>query len=297
VYVRVEDGAGETNVESFDFEYYPDAEADIQLGVPSSLEVTSGSSKSFTLSIENGAPFFLNGVEVTGNGAVWDGVKTASDLESGDSVEKTITVDASNLDVGVYNLTLETANYDSSSTVEVVVRATDSQKQSIEQTLSEWESKKSSLEENISSIGTLETSNANVTGFTQKVSDARTAVDNGEYYKAKSILENINSSFSQASDTYSVKLDEHKKNKRNQLFMILFGGVAILGIGAAGTVVYLQREDGEKLEEILPEDIEFPDLLPEELPEVELVDKFKEAIESAEEEVEEETGYEFEGFN
>ena len=297
VYVRVEDGAGETDVESFDFEYYPDAEADINLGVPSSIEVTSGSTKSFTLNVENGAPFFLNGIEVTGSGAVWDGAKTASDLESGDSVEKTITLDASNLNVGVYNLTLQTANYDSTSTVEVVVRATESQKQSIENDLANWESKKSSLEKNISKIGTLEESNENITAFTQKISDARNAVDNGEYYKAKSILGNVNSSFSQASDTYSVKLDEHKENKRNELFMILFGGVVLLAGGIGGTVFYLQREESEKLEEILPEDIELPDVIPEELPEFGVVEKVKELIESAEEEVEEETGYEFEGFN
>jgi hypothetical protein len=292
VYIRAEDGTGQTAVESFDFEYFPNRNPSVNLGAPDSVEVTSGESTEFTLSIENGAPFFLNGVEVSGDGAVWNGTVTATNLEEGDSVEKVITVDASNMEVGEYDLVLETSDTGDSSTVNVVVRATESQKESIDSNLQDWQDRRSELEENISRIGTLETDNENITGFTEKLDNAESAIEDGNYYQAKSYLKDIDSSYSQASETFREKEQQHQINQRNKLFMLLFGGIVLLGGGAFGFLFY---RDGEIDLEGL-EDIELPSEVPD-IQKLGVVDRIKELLNSAEEDVEEENNHGFDGFN
>ncbi|QGA80681.1 COG1470 family protein [Candidatus Nanohalobium constans] len=288
VYVRAEDGTGLTDVSSFDFEYYPNRNPEINLGAPDRFEVTSGESKTFDLSIENGAPFFLNSVEVTSSSAAWDGTRTVTGLEEGDSVKRSITVDASSLDVGVYDLKIQTANYDASKTVEVVVRATEDQKQSIESSLQDWKSKRDVLNENISKIGNLEASDEDISQFTETVSKAEKAAEKGNYYEVKSHLSSIDSSFEQASQTFSEKKDTFQKKQRNQMYLIGFFLLVLIGGGGVAAYLYSGEED---VSELIPEDWDVE--LPEEMPEIGVREKVEELVGEAEEEVEEETGYSF----
>lgn len=293
VYVRVEDGTGQTDVQSFDFEYFPDREPSVNLNAPESVEVTSGETESFTLTIENGAPFFINGVEIQSDSAVWNGTVTATSLEEGDSVEKTVTVDASNVDVGTYDLKLETVDLSNSMTVEVIVRATEDQKSSIDSELQEWQDLSSELEENVSSIGTIDESDENVSRFLSRVNSVQSAVDEGRYYEAKSHLESIDSEYESAQATYSEAKDEHETKMRNRIFMLAIFGVLIIGGGGTGLLLY--SRNSEELPDFVPEDIDVE--IPEEVPQLGVVDKVKELIQDAEEEVEDETGYSFDGFD
>ncbi len=283
-YVRVEDGTGKTDIETFDFEYFPDRDPEVNFNAPETVEVTSGETETFSLTIENGAPFYLNGVEVESDSAIWNGTVTATGLEEDNSVEKTVNVDASNVDVGTYDLVLETVDIDDSVTVEVVVRATEEQKSQIESDLQEWSNLSTELEENISSIGTLEESNDNVSSFLKKISNVQAAVEEGRYYEAKNILDGVDSDFANAQKTYSNALDEHRSNRRTQLLMLLVVGVLVLGGGGIAAFFLLREE--EMLEDM---DIDVPELG--------VIEKLKDLINQAEDEVEEETGYRFDGFD
>lgn len=293
VYVRVEDGTGQTDVQSFDFEYFPDREPNVNLNAPESVEVTSGETKTFTLTIENGAPFFINGVEIQSDSAVWNGTVTATSLEEGDSVEKTVTVDASNIDVGTYDLELETVDLSNSMTVEVIVRATEDQKSGIDSELQEWQDLSSELEENVSSIGTVDESNENVSRFLSRVSSVQTAVDEGRYYEAKNHLESIESEYESAQATYSEAKDRHEKKVKTRMFMLAIFGVLIIGGGGTGLLLY--SKNSEELPDFVPDDLDVE--MPEEVPKLGVIDKVKELIQDAEDEVEEETGYSFDGFD
>ncbi|MFB6159257.1 MAG: hypothetical protein ABEJ95_06410, partial [Candidatus Nanohalobium sp.] len=192
-------------------------------------------------------------------------------------------------------------------TVDVIVRATDSQKDEINSSVQKWVERKKSLEKNVSRIGTLEMSNENITDFTQAVSKMQQAVENGEYYRAKSYLENIDSKFSQASNVYSERLEVHRNKQQGLMLLLALFGVLVIGGGAGGYMFYSREgmsiEVPEPVQEKLPEDL--PSKMPDELPEVlgslpdasELKDKARKLVNEAEDEVEEETGYSFEGFS
>jgi hypothetical protein len=284
VYVRVEDGTGQTDAESFDFEFFPDRDPSVNLNASETVEVTSGETESFTLTIENEAQFFINGIEVQSDSAVWNGTVTAKGLEEEDIVEKTVTFDASNVDVRSYDLVLETVDMDDSVSVEVIVRATEEQASQIESDLQKWSNLSSDLKQNVSGIGTLDESNENISGFTSKISNIQTAVDEGRYYEAKNILEGVKSDFENAQETYSKALDEHKSTRRTQLLILLVVGVLVLG-GGGVTALFLHREE-EMLEEM--------DL---DVPELGVIEKLRGIVNQAEDEVEEETGYSFDGFD
>jgi hypothetical protein len=284
VYVRVEDNTGKTQVESFDFEYYPDREPKVNLKASESIEVTSGQTTSLTLTVRNDSPFFLSSVEVSGeSSSLWNGSISASGLEEGDSVDKTIEVDSTSVEVGKHNLKL-VADTGDSTNVKVIVRATEEQKTSIEDSLEDWENKSSSLKENVSSISTLEESNENISGFTSKVSSIRDSVENGNYYQAKAKLENIQEDFEKAESTYSKAKKQHKSKMRTRLFIAALFGVLLIGGGsAAGLLAYRNEEfDVEELS------------MPDGLPELGVMDRISELVEEAEEKEEE---YSFEGFN
>lgn len=308
VYVRVVDVQDKQSVESFDFEYYPGRDPDVELNATGSIEVASGESTSFDLTMGNEAPFFVESIEVSSeDGTVWNGSKEALNLESGDDVVKTVSIDASGLEPGVYELNLGAEGYEESITVEVVVRANESQRTSINSSLSDWREKRDELEKNVSSIGTA--SPSDMKEFNDSMSEAEEYVANNNYYEAKQVLDGINSSYSEARQNYSEKLEEHETNQRNLLigaliFFVLIGG------GAGGFIV-LKREDSEKLEELIseeymgyipeeliPENVELPEQLGEvkkRVEESELGERVKELVGS--EDDKKDVGYSFDDFN
>jgi hypothetical protein len=293
VYIRAQDGAGRwSDTVSFDFDYYPDREPDISLSAPESMEITHGESESFTLTVKNTGEFFIKSAEITASEFLSSSI-LITDLSQDSSVQKTVDLNTSDHEVGVYNLTLNSEEYGVSSTMEVTVRATQEQEQEINQSLQNWTDKKQELEQNVSEIGTLDMSNENITKFTQTVENAQEAVQSGEHYRAKSYLENVESEFESAQSTYSEGLQKHQKNMRNRMFMFALVGIVILGGGAAGFFLY--REESINAEEMpnLPTGGLAPEL-PDNLPELGVMEKIREL--TGEEEEEEQVGYTFEDF-
>ncbi len=295
VYVRARDGTNQwSDSAEFDFEYFPNRDPEVDLQAPESVEVTSGGSTSFTLTIENGAPFFLNGVEVNSDSVLWNGTVSASNLEEGGSVEKTVNIEASGLEPDLYNLSLETASMDDTTTVEVVVRATGSQQSDIQQQVDGWASKMEELESNVSSLGSLSDYNqkildGNVSEFKQKVQKAQSAVESGEYYRAKSNLQNIDTEFQEASSTFSDVKQEYSQRRTNRYIMYTFIAVLVIGGGTAGFLLYREEElIGDSMDLSLPETV-----MAGGLPELGISEKISGLFE---EEEEEEVGYSFEDF-
>ena len=295
VYVRAVDDTGKwsDNIGEFDFEYYPDREAEIAITAPDSFELTSGESSSFDLGIENEAPFFIGSVKVSSDSAVWNDTVSVVNMENGDNIEKPINIDASELEPGVYELLLEADRTSESAEVEVIVKATEDQKTEIENRLNNWKSKSTELKENVSKIGTLEEDNENISSFTERISNAQSAVESGEYYRAVSSLEGIESDFEEAQQTFAEKKKVHDNNVRNRI-IFAFVGLLVLGGGAVGFMAYREENfmGDYSLPDALPDDWEID--VPDNIPELGLAEKAREVLNDAEEEVEEHTGQDFE---
>jgi hypothetical protein len=298
VYLRARDGTNQwSDPAEFDFEYFPNRDPEVDLQAPESVEVISGESTSFNLDIENGAPFFLKGVEVVSDSVLWNGSVSASNLEEGDSVTKTVEIDASGLEPDTYELNLQAESTGDSSTVEVIVRATEEQKSSIDDEVKRWVSRLNELNENVSSLGSLSEENQrrldrNISEFTQKVEQARNATENGEYYRAGNYLENIDSRFTQASNTYSEVKQDYRQKQTNKYIIFTLVAVLVLGGGTAGFLFY--REE-ELVGDSMPE-FGLPEIgMMGHIPEIGLREKLSE-LTGDEGEEEEEVGYSFEDF-
>jgi hypothetical protein len=73
VYVRAVDVTGKEDVAELDFEYYPDRNPEVSLTSSDSVNVTSGETSTLDLTIENGAPFFMDSVVVESDSKLWNG--------------------------------------------------------------------------------------------------------------------------------------------------------------------------------------------------------------------------------
>ncbi|MFB6100126.1 MAG: hypothetical protein ABEK16_02530 [Candidatus Nanohalobium sp.] len=302
LYIRALDKAGQWSGEKkFQFEYYPNKQPKISLSAPERVEVKSDSTKTFDVTIENTGEFLIRNSVISDGKLVEENINV-TDLKENSSITKSITIDASQRGVGVYNMTLSSDSPSASTTVEVVVQATKSQQQSIKQDVENWASKLESLESNISKLGGLKEENkealeGNVSEFRRKVEKAQNATQSGEYYRAKNYLQNIDSEFSQASQTYTEVRKEYNQRMTNRLIMIALVGVVVLGGGAAGFLLYREEEllGDEGLPDVLPDDWEID--VPDNLPELGVMSKAKGLLGNGEsEEEEEEVGYTFEDF-
>lgn len=155
-------------------------------------------------------------------------------------------IDSSEGQIGKYTVDVSTEVPSSSASFDIWVKANQEQQESIESQLSDYEQKLESLDSNVSELEqevSEEQSSrlsSNMSEFRNDVQEARDAVEAGEYYRAESALNGIDSDFSNAKVSYENVRQEYQSSQR--LKMIL-AGFAVLMIGGIGGVYFLNRED------------------------------------------------------
>ncbi|PSG99462.1 MAG: hypothetical protein BRC29_05080 [Nanohaloarchaea archaeon SW_7_43_1] len=247
LYIRAQDEASRwSSTETFNFEYYPDRDPEVSLTVPTSVNVTSGESTEFDVSLENTGDFYIEAVNLNIESDLISENETVSGLEPGDSITKGFEVETSEEDIGEYSVDVSTKGPESSEDFDLRVEANEDQQQDIESTLSEYEEKLESLQANVSELeGSISEEqskelSSNMSDFKSNVEGAREAVEAGEYYKANSDLSSVDSDFSKAKTTYENVRDDYQSSRR--LKMILGGFAALIFVGL-GSIFVLNRED------------------------------------------------------
>lgn len=249
VYFRVQDNAGRwSSTDSLDIDYRPDAEPEITMEAPSSLSVKAGQSTGLQVTVRNTGDIFISSSDITASAeGVFSETKTVEDLDPSNASTVSFTIDTSEEDLGKYDLELSATNPQTSKTVELVVEATESQRQQLDTRLSDYESKLQQLQQKIDSnrgdlADDLESRfDSNFTEFKQKVEEARSAKQNGDYYKVSSALEGIDSDYQSAQSSFEnvKKIDDRRDRRR----MIMIGaGAFFLLLLAAGGIYYYENE-------------------------------------------------------
>lgn len=267
IYVRVKDGAGRwSDKESLDFEYLPDATPSVSLTAPSSLNVTAGDSKSFTVTVENSGDLLVSGAELTVKGKGVDANESVKELYPDESEDFSFDVSPKKADIGSHTIDISTTNPSASETVDLRVLASEDQKSSIESKLSDYRSKLEGLKTNVSSLkarnlpGELKNRlDSNYSSFKKKVDEAENAVSSGKYYKAETVLEGIDSSYLNAANTYDAVKKQYRKGQQQQ--MLMMGIVGLAALGALGAVFFWRSEEYDlHLDRIADSDISVGDL-------------------------------------
>lgn len=247
LHVRVRDEAGRwSSSELFEFEYYPDRNPEVSLNTPENMSLTAGDSDDFNVEVENTGEFLIESVSLDVSSDVFSDQSSIENLEPGDSVTETYQVDSSEDQIGEYTVDVSTEGPSSSGSFNIRVKANQDQRSSIESRLNEYEQKLESLNSNVSELKQAVSEEqstrltSNISEFRNDVESARKAVEDGEYYRAQSSLNGIDSDFSTAKTTYENVEQEYASSQR---FKMILGGFAVLLIGGVGGVFLLNRED------------------------------------------------------
>lgn len=251
LYVRAEDEAGHwSDPESFDFEYLPDQDPEVSLSVPENVSVEAGSSDSFEVELENTGEFFIEELPVDVSSDIYSESDSVADFEPGVSVTLTFDVSPAEEDIGKYDLEVSSDEPSTSESFELLVEANEDQKEDINSTFQNYSQKLESLQENVTALksnGLSEERNqrldSNFSSFKDKVEEAESAVESGDYYKADEVLSSIEEDYTSAQQTYStVKEEEKKAQTRQTILMVLLGLFVIVSV-CIGYVAYSDRYD------------------------------------------------------
>lgn len=251
VYFRVKDNAERwSSTDSLDIDYRPNANPEITVQAPNSLTVTAGEETGFQVTVENTGDIFIGGSSLTAEvSGIFSEDQLIEDLEPSDSTTMTYSINTTEDDLGKYDLELGSSNPDSSETIELVVEATEEQKDELDSRLSDYESKLQDLQQKVDNRkkdlpedlqSRLE---ANFSTFKQKVEKARTAKENSNYYRVSSTLEGIDTEHQSAQTSYE-EVDRIDNNRDRRRLMIIGAAVLLLLLVAGGAFYYFES-DGE----------------------------------------------------
>ena len=246
LYVRAQDEADRwSSARSVDFTFDPEAVPEISVDVPESVSVTAGQRKSFDVTIENTGDLFISSVELNGSAeGVFSDTETISDLEPGDSITSSLRVDTESGNIGEHKIQVSTDNPSMNEEISLVVEANSDQRSRIDSDISEYQTMLQEMEANVTELqqkvseSKKERLNSNFSSFKQKVEDAQSAIDSGDYYEAEAILEGVDEDYSAAESTYEAVEKEYKNNQFWMLILLGLGGFIVLGGGAIGALSY-----------------------------------------------------------
>jgi hypothetical protein len=246
LYVRAQDEADRwSSARSVDFTFDPEAVPEISVDVPESVSVTAGQRKSFEVTIENTGDLFISNIELSGSAeGVFSDTESISDLEPGDSITASLRVDTESGNIGEHTIQVSTDNPSMNEEISLVVEANSDQRSRIDSDISEYQTMLQEMEANVTDLqqkvseSKKERLNSNFSSFKQKVEDAQSAIDSGDYYEAEAILEGVDEDYSAAESTYEAVEKEYKNNQFWMLILLGLGGFIVLGGGAIGALSY-----------------------------------------------------------
>ena len=314
VYVWAEDRSGKISTrEEFSFDFRPDAEPSAGLSVSDSVSVAAGDSKIVYANVSNTGDLFIGQMELKLESSVFNDSRTLEDLRPGNSTEVMFSVDTDDTDLGKYSMVLSTESPDTSEETEFVVEANSEQDDQINSKYDKYFERYETLEKNVSDLrGSLSGSRkerleSNTSAFFSSMEAAEKAKNNGNLYRVKSELANVEKQFQSASSTFEEVKEKHRKAERNQtigLFLLLFvglGGSGVAYVALFSDEYYLDLEALQEEFELLEEPVAKVQEVAEQYevsaePLENAVEKFSELLAEEEEEIEEAESQAFQGF-
>lgn len=295
LYFRAVDNVGRwSDVETLDFEYYPDETPEVEVSLDS-YETIAEQEGEVEFEVENTGRLFIPEMEVD---IRVDGVirktETVENFDAGDSINLGFEVAPGEDKLGENELIVEIDSLGIRETAPYIVRASASQQDQITTQLDVFTDRYQNVTENVEELENnglsderKERLRSNVSNFFDRYERAEEAADSGDYYIANNILQGLEEDYTKAQQSYAEISEEHRISERNRNILMMVGALLILGlVGAAVYFVVLRDEEEFEL------DIDFESVG---LPAFSLdnyVDRIKDFFEEEEERVEQR----FEGF-
>jgi len=272
VYIRVQDEAGRwSSLEEesqIDFEYYPEAQPEISLNATSNFSVESGASEDLDVMLENPGKLRLENVNISLESQITDSSQNVEVLEGGETTQISFDLNPNESHLGNSDAEVSSSGPLDSETINIQVNANNEQKNDVDGKLENYSSRLEQLNSNISKLRTEglegdlnDTIESNTSDFKETVLSAQEHVDEGDYYKAYNVLENVDKEFSEANQSFSQVEKQHELNMRNEKMM--FAGLAVLMLSLTGIYYSRSTESDFDLSEIglkIPDRFNVPSL-------------------------------------
>lgn len=261
-----ETGLVSSTVKTLDFTFLPDAEPEVSLYAPSSVEVTGGESTDFDVELENTGRLLVEDVDVTAEGVGVDGSETIASLDPDDSINMSFEVAPDDEEMGESTIDVSSEEPESSVEVDLTVRASENQRNEIESTLEQYESELEDLRANVSALEEdglsqerSERLQNEISSFETRIQQARSNVDEGTYYLASQELEGIEEELQTAQTGFQEISDEHSSAKLRRYGLLGLGGIIVVVAGVGGA--FYMRDDMEfDIEQIKDSNIDVTNL-------------------------------------
>jgi hypothetical protein len=266
VYMRVQDEAGRwSDYSSVDFEYYPNANPSVSLSVPENFSMTAGQSRGFDAVAENTGKLMIGSVNVSFSSDLFEGDKTVEDLEGDESRNVEFVLEPKRSQIGEWSVEVSTSGPVDSASTTVLVEANSEQRNTVDEKIENYSALLEDLKSNVSSLKKdglneelEESMNSGVSSFRETVESAQEYVDQKNYYRAFTTLENVENQYSEASQTFEQVSEKHKINERNSMIMMVLAGLALILV-AGGAFVYT-RDDYDLVEQLEAGEYELPEI-------------------------------------
>ena len=261
LYVWVRDEADRwSESDSLTFDYRPDATPEASVSGLGELRVTAGESKEFSFNVVNTGELMVPSLTLKLDTGFSNHTSIVSDLMPEENRSVSFTVETSESDLGTHEVSLTSENPDISESFQMVVKANSDQQENISESyqarFNEFKDLRANVTELLNKVSgdRKEKLRNDFSELNETMNQAQKAVKEGRYYEADSLLEGIDSRFSEARQGYKEVREDHQIAQRNKF---IFGFLLFAVVIGGGAVGYFYRHDDYEFDFSAIEDLEF----------------------------------------
>lgn len=266
IYVRAKDSVGRwSDIQSLDFEYYPDEVPQISINAQDDFVIESNSTGNIDVIVENTGKLLVESAEITSSSPLINETNTVEDLEEGESKNAEFEISPTEYQTGLWNITFNSEDPEASDTVEILVDANEQQRQKVDDRLAEYTDRLEVLRSNASDLreegleSDLNSSlNSEISDLSATVDSIKSYVDSDQYHRALAEIEALDAEYNSASNTLDTVEDEHAANQFRQTLTMLALGLVII-LAGVGAFIYTGKRDDLELPFELPDDWDIPE--------------------------------------
>ncbi len=266
LHLRAKDNVGRwSEIESLDFEYYPDEEPQLDIDAEDNFTVEANDTGFIDVIVENTGVLLIESETIEASSEILEDENTVEDLREGDTENAEFEIAAFENQTGLWDIEFSAEAIDASDSVEILVEANEEQRDYVDEEFEEYQDRRADLEENISTLqdsglnGELnDTLQAGTSSFTELMDNVQNLIDEGEYHEAINQVDSLESSYQSAVSTLDDVKDEHRAERIKNTLLMIFLGLSIVAAAGAAFIYTGGKRDLDDLE--LPEiDLDIPE--------------------------------------
>lgn len=225
-----------SDIETFGFDYAPDEQPQLEIEIENNFEAEAEDTTVMDVDLTNTGDVVVPSGHIDlsdySDGASYDSISP------GDSSTFGISISPTSEDLGEQTIIIDPNSVDASKETTILVTADEESRNVIDTKLDSYYNTYQNMSDDIEDLNTRLNENrssrinSSFEEFESSVQEAQEAVEDGEYYRASEILDNVEENMENAQQTVSDVEEEQRVENRNRYLIIIFGVLILIGLGA-----------------------------------------------------------------